>query len=165
MQFETPEFKRVHAACENSALQYNTVPAIDSSFERSQREVIRANFNFPIPLSENLFTRFAISSSHLMIDALTMGLHVVARLIHKDGTNLEEHENAAVSPALLTTMIAKMEISSNGKKVVTYNYYPYVSFTQQLLHFEKGYIDDTLSSMQMFYPDHHIGDDFFMDWF
>ena len=127
------------------------VPAKDTSFVRAIPESIPSNFNYPVPLSENLFVRFPISSSNLMIDALSMALHVKAKLFNMDGSLLAEAQQCAVGPGLLYTMIAKIELSANGRIIAVYEHYPYLSFTQQLLHLEKDYINDVLGSTTLFY--------------
>ena len=144
MQYESPEYKKLHAVCENSSLQYNTVPALDTSFQRAIPETIRSNFNYPVMMSDNLFVRFPISASNLMIDALSIALHVQARLFNADGSALTTFQLAAVIPGLLSNMIAKVEIFANGKVVVVYDNYPYIAYPQQLLHLESHYVKETL---------------------
>ena len=113
---ESPQYRPEQVLCKSTAVDYTSVPPTDDTFSNFVAETISPSSAFPLELNDNLTLKYPISdSSQLLLDPLSIAMHLQLNILKKDGTKLKETEFAAFIAGILYTMFSKVEIWANGR--------------------------------------------------
>jgi hypothetical protein len=138
--------------CASSALDFSTLPYLQSAVENSQ--IVEHSCLTVLPSSDENFLEFRIDKTDSYTDLDRTWLYVQVQVLNKDGTNLEGTDSCTVINNIGYSLFSSVDVFiSNTRVTKSETFYPWWTYVYNLLFYSQSASDRYLEHGNLWYLD------------